>query len=203
MRTLPIALGAGLMVLAAGVGLSATQPEAVGSLRPVSDFSVISDQKERSVALFAEAGKVILHPRCVNCHPAGDRPLQGEDGHPHLPLVVRGREGHGAVAMQCTNCHGRANFDPGGVPGHPIWHLAPIEMAWAGKSLGEICAQIKDPNRNGGKSLDEIVHHMTEDSLVGWGWNPGAGRAPAPGTQQEFGALIRAWAEGGATCPEP
>ena len=203
MRTLPIALGAGLMVLAAGVGLSATQPEAVGSLRPVSDFSVISDQKERSVALFAEAGKVILHPRCVNCHPAGDRPLQGEDGHPHLPLVVRGREGHGAVAMQCTNCHGRANFDPGGVPGHPIWHLAPIEMAWAGKSLGEICAQIKDPNRNGGKSLDEIVHHMTEDSLVGWGWSPGAGRAPAPGTQQEFGALIRAWAEGGATCPEP
>jgi len=203
MRTLPIALGAGLMVLAAGVGLSATQPEAVVSLRPVSDFSVISDQKERSVALFAEAGKVILHPRCVNCHPAGDRPLQGEDGHPHLPLVVRGREGHGAVAMQCTNCHGRANFDPGGVPGHPMWHLAPIEMAWAGKSLGEICAQIKDPNRNGGKSLDEIVHHMTEDSLVGWGWNPGAGRAPAPGTQQEFGALIRAWAEGGATCPEP
>jgi hypothetical protein len=191
------------MVLAAGVGLSATQPEAVVSLRPVSDFSVISDQKERSVALFAEAGKVILHPRCVNCHPAGDRPLQGEDGHPHLPLVVRGREGHGAVAMQCTNCHGRANFDPGGVPGHPMWHLAPIEMAWAGKSLGEICAQIKDPNRNGGKSLDEIVHHMTEDSLVGWGWNPGAGRAPAPGTQQEFGALIRAWAEGGATCPEP
>ena len=203
MRTLPIALGAGLMVLAAGVGLSATQPEAVGSLRPVSDFSVISDQKERSVALFAEAGKVILHPRCVNCHPAGDRPLQGEDGHPHLPLVVRGPEGHGAVAMQCTNCHGRANFDPGGVPGHPMWHLAPIEMAWAGKSLGEICAQIKDPSRNGGKSLDEIVHHMTEDSLVGWGWNPGAGRAPAPGTQQEFGALIRAWAEGGATCPEP
>jgi hypothetical protein len=191
------------MVLAAGVGLSATQPEAVGSLRPVSDFSVISDQKERSVALFAEAGKVILHPRCVNCHPAGDRPLQGEDGHPHLPLVVRGREGHGAVAMQCTNCHGRANFDPGGVPGHPMWHLAPIEMAWAGKSLGEICAQIKDPNRNGGKSLDEIVHHMTEDSLVGWGWNPGAGRAPAPGTQQEFGALIRAWAESGAACPEP
>jgi hypothetical protein len=191
------------MVLAAGVGLSATQPEAVVSLRPVSDFSVISDQKERSVALFAEAGKVILHPRCVNCHPAGDRPLQGEDGHPHLPLVVRGRDGHGAVAMQCTNCHGRANFDPGGVPGHPMWHLAPIEMAWAGKSLGEICAQIKDPNRNGGKSLDEIVHHMTEDSLVGWGWNPGAGRAPAPGTQQEFGALIRAWAEGGATCPEP
>jgi len=91
--------------------------------------------------------------------------------------------------------------DPGRVPGHPLWHLAPIEMAWAGKSLGEICEQIKDPKRNGGKSLDEIVHHMGEDSLVGWGWHPGVGRAPVPGTQQEFGALIKAWVEAGAACP--
>jgi hypothetical protein len=74
-------------------------------------------------------------------------------------------------------------------------------MAWAGKSLGEICAQIKDPSRNGGKSLEEIVHHMAEDSLVGWGWQPGVGRTSAPGTQQQFGALIKAWVESGATCP--
>jgi hypothetical protein len=51
--------------------------------------------------------------------------------------------------------------------------------------------------------LDEIVHHAAEDSLVGWGWQPGAGRTPAPGTQQEFGALIRALVESGAACPEP
>lgn len=38
-----------------------------------------------------------------------------------------------------------------------------------GKSLGEICEQIKDPKRNGGKSMDELVHHMAEDLLVGWG----------------------------------
>ena len=132
MRALPMALGAGLLVLAAGVGLSAAHPEAVGSLKAASDFSAISDQKERSVALFTEAGKVILHPRCVNCHPAGDRPLQGDDGHPHRPLVVRGAGGFGVVGMQCPTCHQRDNFDPGGVPGHPTWHLAPIEMAWAG-----------------------------------------------------------------------
>jgi hypothetical protein len=75
-------------------------------------------------------------------------------------------------------------------------------MAWEGKSLGEICTQIKDPERNGGKTLDEIVHHLAEDSLVGWGWRPGTGRTPAPGTQEEFGALIKAWVESGATCPE-
>jgi hypothetical protein len=79
--------------------------------------------------------------------------------------------------------------------------LAPIEMAWVGKSLGEICQQIKDPERNGGKSMEELIHHMAEDSLVGWGWNPGVGREPAPGTQKEFGNLFRAWAEAGAVCP--
>ena len=48
-------------------------------------------------------------------------------------------------------------------------------MAWVGKSLGEICEQIKDPARNGGKSMEELIHHMAEDSLVGWGWHPGVG----------------------------
>jgi hypothetical protein len=43
--------------------------------------------------------------------------------------------------------------------------------------------------------------HLGEDSLVGWGWAPGAGRTPAPGTQKEFGALARAWADAGAHCP--
>jgi hypothetical protein len=46
-----------------------------------------------------------------------------------------------------------------------------------------------------------LVRHLAEDSLVGWGWSPGPGRQPAPGTQAEFGALIRAWAETGAHCP--
>jgi hypothetical protein len=79
--------------------------------------------------------------------------------------------------------------------------VAPIELAWQGKSLSEICQQIKDPKRNGDKTIDELIHHMAEDSLVGWGWAPGAGREPAPGTQKDFGALIKAWAESGAACP--
>jgi hypothetical protein len=49
--------------------------------------------------------------------------------------------------------------------------------------------------------MDDLVHHMAEDSLVGWGWHPGAGRTPAPGTQAEFGALIKAWVDTGAACP--
>ena len=72
-----------------------------------------------------------------------------------------------------------------------------------GQVAGEICVQIKDADRNGGMTLDQLVHHMAEDSLVGWGWHPGAGRTPAPGTQQEFGALIKAWVETDAACPAP
>jgi hypothetical protein len=51
-------------------------------------------------------------------------------------------------------------------------------MAWAGRSLGEICRQIKDR-----------------------AWAPGGKRTPAPDTQAAFGALMRAWFESGAVCP--
>jgi hypothetical protein len=64
------------------------------------------------------------------------------------------------------------------------------EMAWEGKTLGQICAQIKDPARNGGRSLEDIVHHVGADHLVGWAWSPGAGRSPAPGAQMQPGALL-------------
>jgi hypothetical protein len=74
-------------------------------------------------------------------------------------------------------------------------------MGWVGKNLGEICEQIKDPKRNGGKSLAQLVEHNRSDKLVAWGWAPGADRAPAPGTQEQFGALTAAWVETGAVCP--
>lgn len=177
-------------------------------LKAPAEFDQIADPSARSVALFEEAGKVILHPRCVNCHPAGDRPLQGMDMQKHQPPVFRGESDIGMPGMMCGTCHGADNVEIVGqaadvksIPGHPLWHVAPIEMAWEGKTLGEICVQIKDPERNGGKSLDEIVVHMAEDSLVGWGWRPGAGREPVPGTQEVFGELIRRWVADGAVCP--
>jgi hypothetical protein len=171
------------------------------TLAAPESFAAISDTAARSAALFAEVGKVLTHPRCVNCHPAGDRPHQGEQGRPHQPPVERGPDGLGLQAMRCPICHQQANFDPGRVPGNPIWHLAPREMAWEGKTLGEICAQIKDPARNGGRSLEALVEHIGTDHLVGWAWAPGYGRRPAPGTQKEAGALVEAWVKTGATCP--
>jgi hypothetical protein len=187
------------LALAPVTNVAAAGPPA--PLATPESFAGISDTAARSAALFTEAGKVLTGARCVNCHPAGDRPLQTETGRLHQPPVERGADGFGAVAMRCATCHQDANFDPAGVPGHAHWHLAPREMAWQGKTVSEICVQVKDPARNGGRTLAQIHDHMTNDSLVGWAWAPGFGRASAPGTQKELGALLDAWIKTGAVCP--
>ena len=182
---------------------AASPPVHSTELLPPSAFDHIADKRARSIALFGEMGKVIQSPRCLNCHPRGDRPTQ-HDGVPHSPPVARGG-GNGLPGLQCSTCHGPANVafenGRGSIPGNPAWLLAPPEMAWAGKSLGAICVQLKDPKRNGGRILADIAKHNATDGLVGWGWNPGFGRAPAPGTQARFGELTKAWINAGAACP--
>ena len=177
-------------------------------LKPVGAFASLADSKARSVALFVEAGRVITHPRCTNCHPAEGVPRQGLEQRPHVPPVVGGEDGHGAPGLPCVACHQQANVPTVGasvrsVPGNPRWALAPAQMAWVGRSLGHICEQLKDPQRNGGRTLEALHQHMAEDVLVGWAWNPGPGRQPAPGSQKAFGALIQAWIDTGAECPTP
>jgi hypothetical protein len=184
--------------LAGGDANSQVTPHALAT---PDSFAAIADENARSAAIFTELGKVLTHPRCVNCHPASDRPRQGDERRLHQPPVTRGSDGHGLPAMRCAICHGNANFEPGRMPGHPEWHLAPREMAWEGKTLAEICAQIRDPARNGGRKAEDLVHHIGEDTLVGWAWAPGFGRDPAPGTQKQAGALVRAWVKSGAACP--
>lgn len=195
------ALVLGGAISAKTFGTAAEPGVAADSLQPVSAFDGIHDRRRRSLALFGEVGKVIEHPRCQNCHPRTDSPTQTDAMRVHSPMVTRGPDDHGAVGMRCATCHHDRNFDPAGVPGAPKWSLAPRELAWQGFSLAHICRQIKDPRRNGGKSMDILIHHMGEDPLVGWAWHPGAHRVPAPGTQAQLGALFRAWVESGAECP--
>jgi hypothetical protein len=208
----PLALASVVLALGAGLALT-TGPSAQESaqpaqtLRPLSEFDSIADPRARSVALFEEAGKVIMHPRCVNCHPATERPLQAWRWCRISPRCSRrGRFRHARHDLQHLPRPGerrahRAGGRSGEHPGHPEWHVAPIEQAWENRTLGEICLQIKDVQRNGGKDMAELVAHMAEDTLVGWGWNPGKGREPVPGTQQQFGEIFKAWADSGAECP--
>jgi hypothetical protein len=188
-----------LIATVASVGVASAQQR--DALRPVESFASISDTTERSRALFIEAGKVIHSPRCLNCHPTGDRPSQGMEMRLHVPLVTRGSDSKGGGTLRCATCHHVINYPQAGIPGHPMWQLAPLSMAWQTKSLGQICEQIKDKRANGGKTLAQLHEHMAHDSLVGWAWNPGPRRNPAPGTQEEFGKLIEAWIATGAACP--
>src|ERR1700716_2822167 len=112
------------LVLAPAMDVDSAEPPA--TLATPESFAGIRDAAARSAALFTEAGKVLTSPRCVNCHPAGDRPHQGEQGRLHQPPVERGADGFGLAAMRCSICHQRANFEL--VPGDPDWHLAPREM---------------------------------------------------------------------------
>ena len=80
--------------------------EAPPALRGPSAFAGIKNQDARSVALFQEMGKVIQSPRCINCHPRTDRPLQGDDMHPHSPPVARGPYNFGARAASRAIANG-------------------------------------------------------------------------------------------------
>ncbi|POR53172.1 Isoquinoline 1-oxidoreductase subunit [Bosea psychrotolerans] len=204
MRPLLLASAAALALGLGGTALTFAQsaPQRRGPpLQDAASFSSIPNQQARSAALFGEIGKVLTHPRCMNCHPATERPRQTDARRLHQPVVVRGKDGHGAPGLECATCHGKQNYDPARMPGDGHWALAPASMAWEGKTLGQICLQLKDQSRNGGRDLAAIVKHVTTDTLVLWGWNPGPGREPAPGTNAQFGALMQAWADSGAACP--
>jgi hypothetical protein len=196
---------AGALLLLSTAWASADQADSHQTLKSTSEFASIDNRTERSQAIFREIGKLLTSPRCMNCHPAGDHPLQGDDQHEHMPPVWRGENGH--FEANCGGCHTDRNVtlheaaSYKSIPGHPRWGIAPLSMAWQNKPLGEICQQLKDTNRNGGRDLAALQEHIAKDDLVAHGWNPGDGRVPAPGSQEAAGQLVRAWIDSGAECP--
>ena len=162
-------------------------------------------REKESAEAFKEAYKVLMHPRCMNCHPSGDAPLQGDDSHIHAQNVTRGKDGKGVYAMKCSNCHQKENT-PGlnMPPGDPNWHLPPanMKMVFQGKTPAQLAAQFKDPKQTG-KTLQQMLKHVEEDHLViNSGWNPGEGRTTPPLSHAEFAAKFREWIEKGAVIPK-
>ncbi len=156
-------------------------------------------------AAFERAYPVFVSPRCQNCHPVGDAPLQGDDSHVHAQYVKRGPDGHGLYGMRCHTCHQDANLPGTNMPpGNPKWASPPPQkkMVFVGKTAGELCRQLKDPQQNGGRTIAQIITHVSSDDLVGWGWNPGEGRTLPPLSRPDFAAAMQEWAHDGAACPD-
>jgi hypothetical protein len=187
---------ASILVLLAGI--------AEFSLRAFASGQASTEKNERSLQAFRAVASVLTSPRCLNCHVPGDGPLQGDDNHPHAMNVKRGVDGKGSAALRCFACHQTENARIlHGPPGAADWQLPSpkMPMAWKGLSTGELCRTLKDPAKNGNRSLQDLVPHM-ETSLVRWAWNPGPGRTVPPLSHDEFVSLLKEWIETGAACPE-
>lgn len=164
----------------------------------------INTDSIESVKAFTDVYAVLMSPRCMNCHPAGDVPLQGDDSHLHNMLPRRGKDGKGLYAMKCSNCHQPTNTEGlNKPPGHPEWHLPPadMKMVFEGKTPTQLASQLIDRKTNGNKTLRKLIEHA-DDGLVKAGWNPGEGRTLPPMTHAEFKKAWITWIEKGAYVPK-
>lgn len=170
---------------------------------PCASVTYTKEDSIISQKAFLKVYKVLVSPRCMNCHPSGDIPLQGDDNHLHLQGVKRGPEGKGLYALKCSNCHQSSNT-PGlnMPPGAPDWHLPPpaMRMVFQGRSPHELALQMLDPIRNGGKTRRDLIEHMKTD-LVRWAWHPGEGRTKPPLSYEDFTTHFKLWIDKGAVAP--
>ncbi|QHQ33687.1 hypothetical protein [Algicella marina] len=185
----------------AGVELSINRPES-----PVSTAD--------GLAAWDRIHAVVSHPRCANCHtdasnlPMWTGPSFGTS-RPHGMNVDAGESRIGAETLPCATCHvesTRPNIMPHAAPhtGHP-WMLAPAEFVWFDIPGPKICAQLRDPQRNGGRDGAGLIEHITHDaeirSFIAWGFDPGGSREPTPGTMQQHLDDMIIWTEAGMPCP--
>ena len=199
-RLLKLALGTAITVASATLATAQTT---------TSETPSEATQAPSAAGLKAWEGihEVFSHPRCANCHTPDERPRWSGPHYKakfknHAMNVQRGEDGMGNTGLRCSTCHGETNSAKlHGPPGAPHWATAPIEMKWFAQSSKAICEQVKDPARNGDKTLEEVAVHVRDDKLVGWGWAPGPGREPAPGSAQATYELLQTWIAEGAPCP--
>jgi hypothetical protein len=164
--------------------------------------------QDRGAEAWTKIYRVFSHPRCANCHVGADNlPMwsgssYGAKPRPHGMNIDAGESRIGAEYIPCSSCHSSRNSQtPHGPPGARTWLLPPVSMRWFGQSSFEICSQIKDPNRNGNRSVDKLVEHIKTEPLVQWGWAPGPDREPAPYSAAEVAEFLKQWKAAGAPCP--
>ena len=135
----------------------------------------------RGLEVWGRIFEVFSHPRCANCHVGEDnRPLWSGSHYTiygagesvaeavfHGMNVRGGEQRNGMPLVPCSTCHSTANSTQlHGPPGAPHWQLPPVSMQWAGRSSAQVCEQIKDPSRTGGRELDAIADHISHDALI-------------------------------------
>jgi hypothetical protein len=202
-RLQPLRRFSAMCALSVSMSAAAAGPDAVFQPTQVSATA----DRNAGLQAFAQIERVLLHPRCVNCH-VPDAPLQGDFKRAHYPPVQRGVDGKGVAPLQCATCHSTQNSPLAHAPpgldtnGQPGWHMPPakVKMSWFGLSGPALCKVFRDPKTNGGRSLAMLEEHMATDHLVAWGWHPGPGRELPPLDKPAFDEQVRTWIRNGAPC---
>lgn len=173
-----------------------------------------SINRQEGLAAWRRIHAVVSHPRCVNCHTGeSNRPMwsgpEFDKPQPHGMNIHAGESRIGAETLLCQACHvtsTRPNDTPHAPPHVGIeWQLAPVEFVWFDRSEREICSQLRNPNRNGGRTGGDLVEHIIHDAelkaFITWAFDPGGGREPAPGSLQEHLDDTVTWVAAGMPCP--
>ena len=165
--------------------------------------------RAQGLEAWARIYEVTSHPRCSNCHVGPDNipmwsgPSYGR-ARPHGMRINAGESRIGAEYVLCSTCHAQRdglNDVPHAAPQVAMnWQLAPVEAEWFGKSSVEICNQLRDPDRNGGRDHLDLASHLDHDLILHWAWSPGGGREPAPYSLQSHVNDVLAWGVAGFPC---
>lgn len=193
---------AGLLLAAPGLAAAETV-----IIAPPPPGSVSSAE---GLAAWARIYEVTSHPRCSNCHVGADnRPMWSGPSYgrtrPHGMNVNAGESRIGAETLLCSTCHAPSSVGANPLP-HAApqvdadWRLAPVEAEWFARSSVEICTQLRDLDRNGGRSAQDLAAHLDHDVILHWAWNPGGNREPAPYSLQAHVDDILIWGVAGFPC---
>lgn len=164
---------------------------------------------EEGLAAWDRIYAVASHPRCTNCHVgAQDAPmwegLSYGAGAVHGMGIKADATRIGAESIPCRTCHltaaGRDVASPAAPQIDEAWQLPPVEMDWLGEPSEAVCAQLRDPDRNGGADAGGLVDHLENSAFVAWGFAPGPGRTVPPGSIEDLAAAVLIWDAAGMPC---
>ena len=199
-----------LRPLISGVLTAAAIIAMAGSHLVMSAPGAAAVDQESGLAAWDRIYAVASHPRCANCHAniaMWSGPSYGET-RPHEMNIDAGVSRIGEENLPCKTCH-VTSIRPNSVPHAPPhlgldWQLAPVN--WFNVDSAMICAQLRDPQRNGDRDgaglVEHVQHEIETQAFIAWGFNPGGGREPAPGGLQEHLDDMIAWTAAGMPCPK-
>ena len=196
-----IALAFAASSIVALTGIVVAKDEAAKDVLPPGSVS-----RAEGLEAWKRIEAVVTHPRCANCHvdakaipmwtPAGE-----SKSRVHGMNIHGGESRIGAETIPCSTCHMTSTLpnDPAPAPLRAgiDWQLAPVEFLWFGKSGAEICAQLKDPKRNGGRDAVGLLEHLAARCIAEWLHPAGVGARGRPhhaaghlrGSRQGHGAV--------------